>query len=232
VTQGALRVKQKDGTVVEYPLAHTDVQADISGFLARVTVTQTFRNPFKDKIEAVYVFPLSHTGAVDDMTMVIGTRRIVGVIKRKEEARAIYEKAISEGKTAGLLEQERPNIFTQKVGNIKPGQQVQIQISYIDVLDYDDGSYQFHFPMVVGPRYIPGSAKPDAPTGTGWSPDTTRVPDASRITPPVLKTQRAHGSRHQPVGEARRRRARDGATRGEPPGHGGTAEAQRSRDYP
>ena len=208
VTQGALRVKTED-EIVECPLKHTDVKAIISGFIARVTVTQTFENPYDEKIEAVYVFPLPHTAAVDDMTMVIGERRVVGLIKRRAEARAMYERAINQGATASLLEQERPNIFTQSVGNIKPGKEIRIEISYVDVLNYDMGTYEFHFPMVVGPRYIPGapiSKKPRLPkeltgkvgeveapmeggdpSGTGWSPDTTRVPDASRITPPVLK---------------------------------------------
>ena len=211
VTQGALRVDTEDG-IVECPLKHTDVKASISGFIARVTVTQTFDNPFDENIEAVYVFPLPHTAAVDDMTMVIGERRIVGLIKRRDEARAMYEQAIKRGSTASLLEQERPNIFTQSVGNIKPGKEIHIEISYVDVLNYDMGTYEFHFPMVVGPRYIPGapiSKKPELPSelkgkvgeieetespaeegdpsGTGWSPDTTRVTDASRITPPTLK---------------------------------------------
>ena len=211
VTQGALRVNTEDG-IVECPLKHTDVKASISGFIARVTVTQTFDNPFDENIEAVYVFPLPHTAAVDDMTMVIGERRIVGLIKRRDEARAMYEQAIKQGSTASLLEQERPNIFTQSVGNIKPGKEIHIEISYVDVLNYDMGTYEFHFPMVVGPRYIPGapiSKKPELPSelkgkvgeieeteslaeegdasGTGWSPDTTRVTDASRMTPPTLK---------------------------------------------
>ena len=165
VTQGALRVKTED-EIVECPLKHTDVKASISGFIARVTVTQTFDNPYDEKIEAVYVFPLPHTAAVDDMTMVIGERRIVGLIKRRAEARAMYERAIEQGATASLLEQERPNIFTQSVGNIKPGKEIRIEISYVDVLNYDMGSYEFHFPMVVGPRYIPGeptSKNPELP---------------------------------------------------------------------
>ena len=212
VTQGALRITQKDGGVVECPLKHTDVEAVISGFIARVKVTQTFHNPLDEKIEAVYVFPLPHKAAVDDMTMVVGDRRIVGLIQRRAAAREIYEAALAQGATAALLEQERPNIFTQSVGNIAPGQEVLIEISYLDVLEYDMGTYEFHFPMVVGPRYIPGGATstippvppelhgkvgeldktrvvegPDKPKGTGWAPDTDRVPDASRITPPVLK---------------------------------------------
>lgn len=195
VTQGALRIVKEDATVVECPLQRTDVQAEIAGFIARVKVTQTFLNPTSDTIEAVYVFPLPHEAAVDDMTMVIAERRIVGVIQRREEARRIYEQALLAGQTAALLEQERPNIFTQSVGNIGPGQEVNIEISYVDVLRYDVGSYEFQFPMVVGPRYNPGAPlaapQPNPPELQGQvsppTPDTTRVPDASRISPPVLK---------------------------------------------
>jgi Ca-activated chloride channel family protein len=186
VTQGALRVT-RDGSLVECPLRHTDVQADVSGFLARVRVTQTFENPYDEPIEAVYVFPLPHGAAVDEMTMRVGERRVAGVIRRRAEARAVYDEAVARGLTASLLAQERPNIFTQTVGNIPPRQAVRIEIAYLDVLPYDQGAYEFHFPMVVGPRYIPGPALPGPGQGRGWSPDTTRVPDASRITPPVLE---------------------------------------------
>lgn len=175
-TQGALRVVGEDATVIECPLQHTDVQADISGFVARVKVTQTFVNPTGEKIEAVYVFPLPNQAAVDEMTMVVGPRRIVGVIKRRDAARQIYEQALAHGQTAALLEQERPNIFTQSVGNIEPGQTVRIEISYVDVLDYDQGSYEFHFPMVVGPRFNPQA-----------SPGQPAVADAAKINPPLLK---------------------------------------------
>jgi Ca-activated chloride channel family protein len=195
VTQGALRIVQKDGGIVECPLKHTDVTADVAGFIARVRVTQTFHNPTKEKIEAVYVFPLPHEAAVDDMTMQIGERKIVGQIKRRAEARSIYEAALAAGQTTALLEQERPNIFTQSVGNIEAEQEVKIVISYVDVLKYDMGSYEFRFPMVVGPRYIPGSPSGGAPPTPAELqgkvsppvPDTDRVPDASRISPPVLR---------------------------------------------
>src|SRR5262245_35435070 len=103
VTQGALRIKTKAGRVVECPLRHTDVQAEISGFVARVRVTQTFVNPGDEPLEAVYVFPLPHQAAVDDMSMVVGQRRIVGLVKRRAEAREIYERAEAAGLTAGLL---------------------------------------------------------------------------------------------------------------------------------
>jgi Ca-activated chloride channel family protein len=214
ITQGALRTATEEGEVVECPLKHTDVRVRISGMIAHVRLVQTFHNPFKKKIEAIYVFPLSHTGAVNEMTMIIGDRRIVGVIKKRKEAEEIYKEALKKGKTAGLLTQERPNIFTQAVGNIPPGKEVKIEIAYVDVLKFDEGTYEFHFPMVVGPRFNPGkptsktpSVPPELkgkvgeagaeappakegkgkPKGSGWSPDTDRVPDASRITPPVLK---------------------------------------------
>lgn len=165
------------------PLKHTDVEADVVGFVGRVRVRQTFHNPLEKKIEAVYVFPLPQDAAVDDMTMTVGDRRIVGQIKPREEAREIYEAAKAAGHVASLLDQERPNIFTQSVANIEPGAQVVIEISYVETLKHEDGIFEFVFPMVVGPRYMPG--QPTGRQGTGWAPDTTQVPDASKISPPV-----------------------------------------------
>ncbi|MBP7862239.1 VWA domain-containing protein [bacterium] len=165
----------------ECPLQHTSVQANISGYMADVTVKQLFANPYKEKIEAVYTFPLSETGAVDEMTMKVGSRIIHGTIKKKEEAREIYEQAKARGHVASLLDQERPNIFTQSVANIEPGKEVEITIKYKDLLLFENGKYSFAFPTVVGPRFIPGS--PTAKTGNGWAPDTDQVPDASKITP-------------------------------------------------
>jgi len=165
----------------ECPLQHTSVQANVSGYMADVTVKQLFANPFKEKIEAVYTFPLSETGAVDEMTMKVGTRVIHGTIKKKEEAREIYEQAKARGHVASLLDQERPNIFTQSVANIEPGKEVEITIKYKDLLVFENGKYSFAFPTVVGPRFIPGEGI--GKTGSGWAPDTNQVPDASKITP-------------------------------------------------
>jgi len=181
-TAGALQVVDPNGKPKAVcPLKHTDVKAQISGFLSRVSVTQEFENPFKEKIEAVYTFPLPPNAAVDDMTMLVGDRTVRGKILRREEAEAVYEAAKTKGQTASLLNQERPNIFTQSVANILPGEQIKITISYVETLKYEDGSYEFVFPMVVGPRYIPG--EPTRPAGDGFAPDTDRVPDASKITP-------------------------------------------------
>lgn len=184
VTQGALQIVDPEkGVIGECPLKHTDVKAEISGFISRAVVTQEFHNPFKEKIEAVYTFPLPQSAAVDDMTLTVGDRTVRGLIKRREEARAVYEAARAAGQVASLLDQERPNIFTQSVANIMPGEMVTVTISYVETLKYEDGSYEFVFPMVVGPRYIPGA--PTGKQGGGWAPDTDRVPDASRITPAV-----------------------------------------------
>lgn len=183
-TQGALQIVDPEkGVVADCPLKHTDVKAEISGFISRVIVTQEFENPLKEKIEAVYVFPLPQNAAVDDMTMRVGDRTVRGRIKRREEARAIYEVARAAGNVASVLDQERPNIFTQSVANIMPGEKVSVTISYVETLKYEDGSYEFVFPMVVGPRYIPGGVI--GKQSAGSSPDTDQVPDASRITPAV-----------------------------------------------
>jgi len=146
------------------PLTHTDVKADITGPLSRVTVEQQFRNPFAETIEAVYTFPLPSDAAVDEMTMHIGDRVVLGKIKPKDEARAIYEAAKHAGHAAGLLDQQRPNVFTQAVANIRPGESVRIVIRYVETVKYEDGNYEFSFPMVVGPRYNPsGTANINPP---------------------------------------------------------------------
>jgi len=182
--QGALTSVGSDGKPgAACPLEHTSVKASIAGFVATVEVTQTFRNPGTDKIEAVYTFPLSADVAVDDMVMRVGDKVVRGTIKRREEARQIYEKARDQGQVASLLDQERPNIFTQSVANIMPGAKVIITINYVEILSFEEGTFKFVFPMVVGPRFIPGAAS--GRQGTGWAQDTDRVPDASRVTPPV-----------------------------------------------
>ena len=181
---GELHILDQQGQLTgACPLKHTEVEANIQGFFSRVHVRQVFHNPLATKIEAVYVFPLPQNAAVDTMTMTVGERRIVGHIKPRDEARQIYAAARTAGHVASLLDQERPNIFTQSVANVEPGAEVVIEISYVDTLQYEDGLFEFVFPMVVGPRYMPGS--PTGKQGTGWAQDTTSVPDASRLSPPV-----------------------------------------------
>ncbi|MEZ6211849.1 MAG: VIT domain-containing protein [Phycisphaerales bacterium] len=156
---GRLDAIDNEGQIVgTCPLKHTAVTATIQGKFARVSVKQQYANPYADKIEAVYTFPLSNNSAVDRMTMTIGDRVIVGEVKERTVARNIYEQARSQGRTAALLEQERPNIFTQSVANIEPGAQITIEISYLELIKSNEGEYSFTFPMTVAPRYIPGYA--------------------------------------------------------------------------
>ncbi|HLO51516.1 MAG TPA: VIT domain-containing protein [Kamptonema sp.] len=183
---GGLYIQSTSKQQLSFPLQHTEVQAKIAGNLSRVEVVQTFENPFNEPLEAVYIFPLPDEAAVDGMEIKIGDRIIKGNIKKREEAKQIYKKAKQEGRTAGLLEQERDNIFTQSLANIKPGEQINVTIRYTNSLKFEGGDYEFMFPMVVGPRYIPGKLI-DA------SGDTDRVPDASRITPPVIHPETRSG---------------------------------------
>ncbi len=141
-----------------FPLEHTQVATKIAGNVSRVEVTQTFTNPFDHPLEAVYKFPLPDEAAVDDMEIQLDDRIIRGVIKKRQEAKQIYEKAKKAGKTAGLLEQERANVFTQSLANIKPGESIQVTIRYTDSLKFEGGDYEFAFPMVVAPRYKAGNS--------------------------------------------------------------------------
>src|ERR1043165_2167908 len=165
VTEGSLQYLDKDGKPAECPLKHTEAKASVSGFLSRVTVTQDFENTVENKIEAVYKFPLPQAAAVEDLSMIIGDRTVKGKIMRREEAQKAYDEAKQIGKIASLLNQERPNIFTQEVANIMPGQRIRIVISYVETLKYEDGAYEWSFPMVVAPRYMPANAnqETDAP---------------------------------------------------------------------
>jgi Ca-activated chloride channel family protein len=153
---GALMARLREGgEEVPVPLKHTEVHAFISGYIATVEVTQQFHNPYDSKIEAVYVFPLPENAGVNEFVMTIGERRIRGIIREREEAERIYEEARRQGYVASLMTQERPNVFTQKVANIEPGKQIDVDIKYLHTLAYDDGWYEYVFPMVVGPRFNP-----------------------------------------------------------------------------
>ena len=171
---------QIDGSVAKLPLQHTHVDVEITHGVARVEVTQSYKNLYQRPIEALYTFPLPMNSAVDSMHMVIGERTIQGVIKKRADARRIYEKAKQQGQTASLLEQERPNIFSQSVANIAPGTDIDIVVSYVQSLTYAANQWEFVFPMVVGPRFVP----PGHPDGPGTE-------SYKRLKPLVL----GHGQR-------------------------------------
>ena len=170
---GALDALDKDGnTLGPCPLQHTDVKVEISGLFARTIVEQTYANPYPRTIEAVYTFPLSNHAAVDRMMMIVRSgeteKTIEGEVKERSIARAMYEDARESGYVASLLEQERPNIFTQSVANIEPGATVKVRIATIELARRKNGVAEYVFPMVVGPRYIPGHAASMPTLPDGW----------------------------------------------------------------
>jgi len=182
VGSGRMQVLSEEGVMGDLPLQHTSVVIDVTGNLQRATVRQVYGNPYDEVIEAIYTFPLPQSGAVDRMDMWIGDRLIEGKIHERQLAQQIYQDAIDAGQTASLLEQERPNIFTQTVGNILPGDSIVIEISYVAPVEYDDGEYEIVFPMVVGPRFVPSGEF--VRTIFGAIEVATSVEDADRITPP------------------------------------------------
>jgi len=156
-------VTEVDGKLVDVPLEHTDVRLRVDGPVVQATVTQRYRNPATSKIEAVYLFPLPTHAAVDDFVLTSGERRIRGTIQERAKAKQVYEAARRKGLVAALLTQERPNLFTQSIANLEPAKGVEITLTYVQRLDYDDGGYTVVFPMVVGPRYLPDKWKAKAP---------------------------------------------------------------------
>ena len=191
VTEGTLLWRTAEQSeLVPAPTLKTDVRIVVTGIVARASVRQEFTNPSSLWAEGVYVFPLPEDAAVDHLRMHVGDRVVEGLIQERAAAKTQYEQAKQQGKRASLVEQERPNVFTTSVANIAPGAAISIEIEYQQTVRYDAGQFRLRFPMVVGPRYIPGAPTPGPSTGTGWSGDTDAVPDASRITPPV-----AHPSR-------------------------------------
>ncbi len=201
VTQGTLRARDDSGSVVgEFPLRHTQVAAEVSGYLARTVVEQKYTNPFAQPIEAVYIFPLPAMAAVNDFVMEVGARRIVGIVRPREEAERIYADARARGQVASLLTQERPNIFTQSVANIAPGASVTIRLGYVERLVYDHGEYSYIFPMVVGPRYVGGGTPVIASSNGGATvqPASTR-PVIPSCMPPGLRPRDIRTEINPPV---------------------------------
>ncbi len=181
--RASLRAQTSDG-LRELPLQETTYETLVVGTVAETVVTQVFANPLQEPIEAVYAFPLHERSAVDDYWIHVGERSIHGKIHRRAEAKQIYEKAKADGHPAGLLEQERPNSFTQSVANIQPGESIEVKMHVVQPLGIDDGRATLTLPTVVGQRFIPGASM--GHVGVGTSDDTDRVSDASRITPPVM----------------------------------------------
>jgi Ca-activated chloride channel homolog len=195
---GSLLLKTDDGDTTEATRLGIDVDLTVSGPTIRARVTQIFRNPTPNWVEATYVYPLPAGGAVDTLKMVVGDHVIVGDIKERQQARIIYEQARHNGQKAALTEQERPNIFTNSVANIGPGETVLVQIEYQEPVHQSGNEFSLRVPMVVGPRYNPAPVIQSVDLradGGGWGSATSDpVPDRDRISPPVLDP-----AQHAPV---------------------------------
>ncbi len=190
---GQLVFRTEKGHYLASPKLNTEVDIEINGLLARVTVSQTFKNPSSQWQEGIYVFPLPETAAVDHLRMKVGERIIEGEIKPKKQAKQIYQQAKREGRQASLVEQQRPNMFTTSVANIAPNSSITVVIEYQQMVVQNASEFSLRFPMTITPRYIPGT--PIANTeeishfnGSGWALNTNQVRDASHITPPVSAT--------------------------------------------
>lgn len=165
------------------PMLESKVEVTVRGPLVETVVTQTFANRSDRAIEATYIFPLPLDAAVTAMSIKHGARTITAAIEKREDAQRRYEEAVSAGVAAAVLDQERPDVFTQTVTAIPPHGTVEVVLRYDALARYADGTWQLVLPMVVAPRYVPGQISGRPTTGSGRSPDTDRAPDASRVTP-------------------------------------------------
>lgn len=147
-------IKNHDLDLDQFPLKSTRAEVNISGVIADVKVTQVYKNEGNKPIEAIYVFPASTRAAVYAMKMIIGERAITAKIRERGEARRDYEQARQEGKSASLLEQQRPNVFQMNVANILPSDVIKVELKYTELLVPTDAVYEFVYPTVVGPRYV------------------------------------------------------------------------------
>ncbi|NJL15235.1 MAG: VWA domain-containing protein, partial [Microscillaceae bacterium] len=166
-------VKSKDKQTDRMPLKHTAAQVNIAGVIANVIVQQVYVNEGKNPLEAIYVFPGSTRAAVYAMTMTIGERKLVARIEERKKAREQYEAAKEEGKTASLLEQQNPNVFQMNVANILPGDSITVELRYTELLEPTEGTYEFVYPTVVGPRY-------------SETPETQALPHEQWVANPYL----------------------------------------------
>lgn len=159
-------VECNDSTIEHLPLKSTKVDVSIVGIIADVTIQQRYMNKGTSPIESKYIFPASTKAAVYQLKMNIGDRILTAVIKEKEQAQKEYEEAIQQGQTATLLEQDRPNVLQMRVGNIMPGDTIDIVLKYTELITPVDGIYEFVYPTVVGPRYF--SQSTSDPQDSTW----------------------------------------------------------------
>lgn len=181
---GCAQLSADDGRPL--PLKALHVETAVVGMTASSTVRQRFVNAGDTTIEATYVFPLPARAGVTEFSAELAGRRVIGVLKERGQARADYEQALVSGQRAAIVEEDRSDVFSVRVGNLGPGEEAIIEMRLTGPLSFEDGEATFRFPLVVAPRYTTGTALPGDQTGTGSAPDTDAVPDASRVTPPRL----------------------------------------------
>jgi Ca-activated chloride channel family protein len=160
-------IENGDPSVDQFPLKDTRVDVNISGVIADVQIKQTYSNEGTRPINARYIFPASTRSAVHGMIMVVGEQVITAEIKERESAQKEFDAAKNEGKNASLLKQQRPNVFSMTVANIMPGEPIYIELHYTELLVPTDGTYEFVYPTVVGPRFSE-RAEADAPETDQW----------------------------------------------------------------
>ncbi|MEM6512396.1 MAG: marine proteobacterial sortase target protein [Pseudomonadota bacterium] len=165
------------------PLLDTDVDIVVTGPVARVAVSQTFRNDSPEWVEGVYAFPLPDGAAVDRMRLAVGDRRIEGEIQEKQRAREAYRAARDAGQKASLVEQQRANLFTTRVANIAPGESVSVEIEYLDQPTFNDGRFALRLPMTTMPRFTPGTDTMMAAFG---------VSSPALLSPPLVAESPGH----------------------------------------
>jgi Ca-activated chloride channel family protein len=183
---GHLYLRGSEGGLGSALHHESEAQVTIKGMLAKVVLRQTFENNSNEWVEGIYVFPLGETAAVNHMVMEVGERRILAQIKEKQEAERMYQEARREGRRAALTEQQRPNLFTQSIANIAPGEVVTIELHFHEAVSYADNTFRWRLPTSLTPRYIPGAPLSEESLQlpiNGWSLPTDQVPDAHRITP-------------------------------------------------
>nr|MDJ0895393.1 VIT domain-containing protein [Alphaproteobacteria bacterium] len=189
VGRGELLFRGPNGALMPAPLVQAAYDVEVNGLVATTRLTQSFRNPHPDWMEGVYVFPLPETAAVYGMTLRVGDRTIAAEIQEKQQARATYQQAKAAGKRAGLVEQNRPNIFTTSLANLAPGEEIHVELDYRQTLEYGrdeagQGGFGLRLPLVVAPRYTPLRSVVVA-SEQGWAPDPAAIADAAAIAAPV-----------------------------------------------
>lgn len=159
-----------DGAWEQAPVMTAEAVMDVAGMVGRVEIRQSFANLSPDWVEGVYLFPLPENAAVDTLELRIGERRVLGEIREREAAARTYRKAVAAGRRAGLVEQDRPNLFSLSVANIPPGESVYVHIGYFQRARFEDGQFELDLPLTVTPRYLPQKtpavAAPGAAGGT------------------------------------------------------------------